>query len=663
MNHERSSLLFVALIISLLFFLGALLVLLGWHNVGIRIALVFIAIVNLGICLRAYFRDDDGAFTKALRAVAEGKAELETAFDGIKSKGLREQQNLMVSFIKELSGFMVGSKNATLQTEELGLDLMARAKEIEVSLDGIGKGSDGMRSDFAELLGEVKALERVADEIRAIAGDVGTLVATQSESVSDSVHVVGSFVSAVDNLSATADAKRARAEDLGKGAERSSLILKTTIESIETATKSARIVLESIKIINNIARSTNLLAMNASIEAAHAGDAGAGFAVVAGEIRLLAEQAGKNAGKMKADLDSVIRSIGAMDATGRELGSAMNEVFSGMRELVSGFEEIRETTLAMNEEGKRISEALNVVLEKTDRVRDSAGEMGKRTGELDEATRRARELADASEGSLSRVGEGIGSIRGTVELLAHLGEYNSRNVGFLRSILERYNAFGNVLAESWPPFNYVLDGRATGCNIELMRGLFDRIAYPAQFQIDSMEVIMGRLDSEKPVCVLNLLKTEARAAKYKFAGPIIETEFWVFAKPDRNLAPRNLDELAALKIAAVRNDALTIYLEGKGFDGRNLLYMRDITESILAVLNGEADAMPLNREIIEYQLQKMKRSKDMLKPIFRLGEVPGGLYAAFNTATPDEFVRKVQETLDLMKKSGDYQRIMDLARS
>lgn len=594
---------------------------------------------------------------QSLEEVLSAKLELRYAGEVINSVP-DELKSSIKLFFNNMSDFVIDTKNATLLTEEIGLDLIARTNEISSSLSGIESSSNNMRKEFHALLKEVKQVEQTAAGFRQFMKKVEQIVATQSSSVSDSVSLIKEFIAAVDVLAASALEKKRRAEELGNAAEKSGGALNTTLDSIQLASESAMVVLDSIKIIEDIAEKTNLLAMNAAIEAAHAGAAGRGFAVVAGEVRNLAEDARKNAAKMKTDLEMVMKTITMMSDAGGLLKKAMNEVFSGMRELVAGFDEMRASTEHISQDGSKIEGELKAVLESTENVRASSAEMNARTSELDEAAKRVQGLADTNNISLEQVGNGIRSIGSTVNLLGRLGSSNKNNVLFLQSALGRYKAIGTFLAENMPPYNYIKDGKPAGTNIALMSEVLNRLGHTPSFQIDKMEAVMSELDSERPVCVMNLLKTEERIKKYKFIGPLNSVEFWINTLSSNAIKVHTLEDLSKIKIAVVRGDGLGQYLISKKLPESCFVYTRDVTESILKVLNSEADALPLNKEIIDYQLTIMNRPKDLIKNTFKLEEISGYIYMAFNQATDDSFIEAVQNTLDDMKKSGDYDKII-----
>ena len=97
---------------------------------------------------------------------------------------------------------------------------------------------------------------------------------------------------------------------------------------------------EMIGVIQDVADKTNLLAINAAIEAAHAGAAGKGFAVVADEIKKLSETTGSNVKNISMILEGILGRIEHNAKTSEETGQVMENIFSGVAEITDAISEL-----------------------------------------------------------------------------------------------------------------------------------------------------------------------------------------------------------------------------------------------------------------------------------------------------------------------------------
>ena len=162
----------------------------------------------------------------------------------------------------------------------------------------------------------------------------------RGETVTECSVVLQHMISSVLHLNSMIQEKKKSIIQLEEASLDRISLLKSTVGSIEQVVDSVAKVQEFNKTIHDIAESTNLLAMNAAIEAAHAGDRGLGFAVVSGEIRKLAEQTGTNAKNIENDLQRITREINDSMNITRETSAQIENVMEQFSGIADSFREL-----------------------------------------------------------------------------------------------------------------------------------------------------------------------------------------------------------------------------------------------------------------------------------------------------------------------------------
>jgi methyl-accepting chemotaxis protein len=156
---------------------------------------------------------------------------------------------------------------------------------------------------------------------------------------------------------------------------------------------------EVIKVINDIATRTNLLSMNAAIEAAHAGESGKGFAVVAAEIRKLSESTGENAKLISKTLKTIIENIkSAKDLSLLNLDS-YSKITHEASLMADAFREIHMATSELSAGSNEIVSATQLLNDVTTSIKDGSREIALSSEEIRKSIQRIVEASKESAGN------------------------------------------------------------------------------------------------------------------------------------------------------------------------------------------------------------------------------------------------------------------------
>ncbi|MEW5794928.1 MAG: methyl-accepting chemotaxis protein [Candidatus Zixiibacteriota bacterium] len=268
---------------------------------------------------------------------------------------------------------------------ELTTRVVSAATEIAASAEQMSAGAQSQADKVRQVTAAVQEMAATITEATRHATDATEASRKASETAGSGGQIVGQTI---------------------KGMGEIANLVSESSESIGRLAESAEQIDKIVSVIEDIADQTNLLALNAAIEAARAGEQGRGFAVVADEVRKLAERTSRATGEIKDVISAVQQktgdAVGAMETgirsvdKGRELadraGSSLQEIVTTSQNVMAMIEQIASGALEQSATAAEISRSVEDISVVTSETAKGAGEMAEAAEDLNRQADSLREM-------------------------------------------------------------------------------------------------------------------------------------------------------------------------------------------------------------------------------------------------------------------------------
>lgn len=272
--------------------------------------------------------------------------------------------------------------------------------------------SDSLSESAANTMANMKDTDRAVDEM----ANGATMLAQETQSASESVVEIGNMI---DEVNDNSEALAKDADDMKELGENAENILKQLIdgqhEMVEhigvvsdkthEANQAAEKIAEVVSLITEIASQTNLLSLNASIEAARAGDAGRGFAVVAENIKQLAEQTTSSA----ADIQDIIHDLETKSNETVEKTDAVNKIVNKQSE------DMKKTADILNQ----VIKGITGLIDRIDGIAASVANMDKSKEKVVDVIQNLSSVSQENAASTEETSASTSMAMGTIEGIAN----------------------------------------------------------------------------------------------------------------------------------------------------------------------------------------------------------------------------------------------------
>lgn len=298
-----------------------------WQTGGLMAGIVVIIMVVTYVLLRNIVLKPLAKMSDISRDIAKGEGDLTKRVPAEGNDELAHMGGYFNEFIEKLQHMIKKVAHVTDKVASASVELSATAEEIS-------KGTDTLTSRASQTAAAVEEMNATVGQVAQNSGKAASLAQDTVKTAQEGGTVVSSTISGMQQLSEAVSNSATIISDLGKSSDQIGEIVRT---------------------IEDIADQTNLLALNAAIEAARAGEQGRGFAVVADEVRKLAERTTK----ATKEIGDMIRQI-QHDTRG-----AVDSMQQGTQKVTAGVDLVNKT-------GEALSQIVRMVSESADMIRQIA---------------------------------------------------------------------------------------------------------------------------------------------------------------------------------------------------------------------------------------------------------------------------------------------------
>jgi methyl-accepting chemotaxis protein len=402
----------------------------------VSLSVLFIAMLSLMILVNITGRI--GQVARGMKEISSGDADLTRRIETRSHDELGLLAGHFNSFATVLRDLINRVKSETDLLQEGFIRLSSNTEETAGAIRQITANIESIKQQTMNHSASVTESSATVEQINRSVSTLYRLIERQAEGVATSSSSIEEMVANIQSVTTNIERMGSYYEKLLGKSESGKHAIETVVKQVKEIDGQSETLQEANSLIAGIAAQTNLLAMNAAIEAAHAGQAGMGFAVVADEIRKLAENAATQSKNISHNIKNIRSVINAVVASSGTSAHTFEDILEQIRILSRLEEEIRYAMQEQSSGSVQVLDSISNINEITTEVRQSAQEMQDGSNTVLLEMRQLLQLASELDNGMTEMSAGAEEIRRAAEDTNDLSSQTSRSVRALKDEVDKF---------------------------------------------------------------------------------------------------------------------------------------------------------------------------------------------------------------------------------